>query len=173
MNRPETYSLWLRPFGDLAFKLQQRIDKLSETYGTPRFEPHVTLLGGLEAGETELTQWTGTLASSLRPFDLVMTRAGYMDTFYQALFIHVKKSDSLMKARKIAERLFDKRPEQRFIPHLSLLYGDLTRNEKERILNVMGREFHLRFTAHNILLVNTTGPPENWEKIHSSEFKSG
>jgi len=172
MTQQNTYSLWLRPFGDIAYKLQQRIQKLSKKFDTPLFEPHVTLLGGLHAGETELTQLTETLAGSLHPFDLVMTRAGYLDTYFQSLFVHIKKSDELMNARNRAERLFDTESEGSFMPHLSLLYGNLDRNEKERILNVMGREFHIRFTVHNILLVDTTGQPENWDKIHSSEFQA-
>lgn len=170
MSQKQTYSLWLRPFGDIAYSLHERIKKLSEKHKTPVFEPHLTLLGGLDFGETELTQLTDTLASSLHPFEILLTRAGYMDTYYQSLFVHAELSEELDSAREMAERLFDKEPEE-FVPHLSLLYGDLSRKEKERILNVMGREFHIRFPVHNVLLVNTTGKPDEWEKIHSAEFK--
>ena len=171
MNETQTYSLWLRPFGDIAYSLQERIKKLSKKHGTPVFEPHVTLLGGLEMGETELIQLTDTLAAYLHPFDIVLTRAGYMDTYYQSLFVHAEKSEEMMNAHSTAKKLFGIDREEEFVPHLSLLYGNLTRNEKERILNVMGREFHLRFSVHNVLLINTTGKPKNWKKIHSAEFK--
>lgn len=170
MKQQQTYSLWLRPFGEIAYSLQQRIEKLSETYHTPVFEPHITLLGGLQLGKTGLTQLVETLASSLHPFDVVLTRAGYRDTFFQSLYVHVEKNEALLNARKTAEQLFD-HPEEEFMPHLSLLYGDFSRDEKERILNVMGREFHIRFPVHSILLVNTTGEPGRWEKVHSAEFK--
>lgn len=166
----ETYSVWLRPFGDIAFKLQQRIKKLSEKYDTPIFEPHVTLLGSLKKGKTEMIQLTDTLAGSLHPFELVLTKAGYLDTFFQSLFVHVKKSDELMNARNTAEKLFDYQVDKEFMPHLSLLYGDLNQNEKERILNVMGREFHIRFSVNSLLLVNTTGLPKDWKKIQSAKF---
>ncbi|MFH5832600.1 2'-5' RNA ligase family protein [Halalkalibaculum sp. DA3122] len=172
MSQKQTYSLWLRPFGDIAYSLHERIKKLSAQHDTPVFEPHVTLLGGLAAGETALTQLTDTLASSLHPFEILLTRAGYTDSFYQSLFVHAEKSEELVKARRNAERLFDVHPEEEFMPHLSLLYGNLTRREKERILNVMGREFHTRFPVHNLLLIETTGKPESWKKIHSAEFKS-
>ena len=171
MDRKRTYSLWLRPFGDVAYSLQERIRKLSEKYDTPIFEPHVTLLGGLDLSKTELVQLTGTLAGSLHPFEIVLTRAGYMDSYYQALFAHVVKSNDLAYARKTAEQLFNKKTEEKYVPHLSLMYGDFTKEQKERILNVMGREFHIRFPVHNVLLVDTTGKPAEWKKIHSSEFK--
>lgn len=173
-NQSATYSLWLRPFGDIAFKLQQRIEKLSKTYGTPLFEPHVTLLGRLEQGETELIQLTDTLASALSPFDLVITKAGYLDTFYQALFVHIKKCSELMEARTTAEQLFGTTGEDYgddYMPHLSLMYGDFDREEKQRILNSMGREFHIRFKVHSLLLIETTGMPSDWRKVHTSEFR--
>lgn len=170
MSQKQVYSLWLRPFGNAAYQLQHQIEELSNQYDTPVFEPHVTLLGGLRFGETELTHLTETLAASLHPFEIALTRAGYMDTYYQSLFVHVKKSEALMNARETAEKLFGREPEEEYVPHLSLLYGDLSRNEKERILNVIGRKFHIQFSVHNVLLINTTGKPEEWEKIHSSEF---
>ena len=172
MAPSEKYSLWLRPFGDTAFSIQQRINKLSEKYGTPSFEPHVTLISGIRYGETELIQLTDTLAGALKPFDLLLTKAGYRDKFYQSLFVHIKKSDELMNAYNTALRLFDYEAEEEYIPHLSLLYGDLSQEEKERILSVMGREFHIRFGVHNLLLVKTEGKPKDWEKIHLADFKS-
>lgn len=170
MNQDQTYSLWLCPYGDTRYLLQERIKKLSDQYSSPLFDPHVTLLGGLKKGETELAQLTDTLAGSLRPFDIVLTSAGHTKSFYQSLFIHVAESEELLKARKYAEKLFGIAPDEPYNPHLSLMYGDFDRDEKERILNIMGRQFHIRFTVHNLLLVNTSGEADNWKEVHSSEF---
>jgi 2'-5' RNA ligase len=164
------YSLWLRPFGDIAFSIQQRINKLSDKFGTPKFEPHVTLISGLRHGETELVQLTKTLAGSLKPFDILLTNAGYRNKYYQSLYVHVKKNEALMNAYQTALHLFDIEESEEFIPHLSLLYGDLSQQEKERILSVMGREFHIRFEVHSLLLVKTGGLPSEWKKIHLAEF---
>lgn len=170
MSNKPLYSLWLRPFGDIAFSLEQRIRKLSEKYGTPRFKPHVTLLGSIEKGKTELIQLTDTLASSLSPFEIVLTKAGYSDSFYQSLFVKVEPGEELLTARQRAEKLFGYDSEASYLPHLSLLYGDLEREEKERILNVMGREFHLRFPINSLLLIRTDGLPDKWEHVHTAVF---
>lgn len=166
------YSLWLRPQGDIAFSLKQKIKKLSEKYKSPVFEPHVTLLGGLEAGETELSQLTDTLAGALHPFDLIMTQADIGNSFYQSVFARIKKTDEILKARETAKRLFSVEADEKKdrFPHLSLMYGDFTREEKERVLNAMGREFHIRFTVSSLLLVDTSGSPKGWKNIHSAEF---
>lgn len=171
MPASSVYSLWLQPNGDIAYQLQERIKKLGKKYHTPIFAPHVTLLGSLSASETELTSLTNTLASSLHPIELVLTRAGYHNLFYQALFVHVKKSNALEEMRHTACQLFDHSKTDSFMPHLSLLYGDLSQKEKERILNVMGREFHIGFIVKSIVLMQTEGPPEEWKKIHTAVFK--
>lgn len=171
MEASSVYSLWLQPNGDIAYQLQERIKKLSKKYNTPVFSPHVTLLSGLKASETELVSLTQTLASCLHPTELVLTKAGYRNTFYQSLFVRVKNNSTFKEMRETACRLFDQSETGPFVPHLSLLYGDLSQKEKERILNIMGREFHIRFSVNSIVLMQTEGPPEQWKKIHTSIFK--
>lgn len=170
MVSEETYSLWLCPVGEIAFSLKQHIQKLSEKHNTPAFDPHVTLLGGLQASRQELVDLTETLASSIRPFEILLTRAGTGTSFYQSLFVRVKETKPLLDARKKAEKLFEHHPEENYMPHLSLMYGDIVREQKERILNAMGREFHIRFSVQSLFLVETTGQPREWQKIHAAEF---
>ncbi len=172
MNESATYSLWLEPSGNVAYKLQERIKKLSKEKDTPLFSPHVTLLGGLNSSETELIPLANTLASSVAPFELQLTKAGYLDTFYQALFIHVEENSQLQELRKNACRLFDCGEKNDYMPHLSLLYGDLSQKEKERILNLIGREFYIHFPVKNIVLMQTDGKPDQWQKVHAAMFKS-
>lgn len=171
MTETSKYSLWLEPSGNIAYKLQERIRKLSKENGTPLFSPHVTLLGSLYASETELIPLADTLASSVEPFELELTKTGYRDTFYQSLFIHVKENSQLRELRNNACRLFDCN-EDEYMPHLSLLYGDLSRNEKERILNIIGREYYVRFSVNNMILMQTDGKPHQWRKVHAAMFKS-
>lgn len=166
------YSLWLEPTGDIAYRLQERIKELSRKHNTPVFEPHVTLLGGLTYGETELVQLTDTLGSSLKPFEILLTKGDCGSSFYQSIFIRVKESKELKYARNLACRLFDVNEAEEYTPHLSLLYGDMPMNEKERILNLMGRDYHVSFKAKGVRLVRTEGKPDKWKKIHSSVFKN-
>lgn len=171
MKESVSYSLWLEPTGSVAYKLQERIKKLSQKFGTPPFTPHVTLLGRLNSSKTELIPLTNTLASSVKPFELKLTKAGYLNTFYQALFIHVQQNPQLKELRNNACRLFDCTDREKYMPHLSLLYGELSQNQKEIILNNIGREFYIRFPVKNIVLMQTQGTPDKWRKIHTAVFK--
>ncbi len=164
------YSLWLQPSGDIAYRLKERINAMSQQYGTPSFAPHITLLGGLKSSETELISLTNTLVSSLSPFEVTLKETGYSDRFYQSLFLRAEKSSVLEGVRKRACRLFDISDAEDYHPHLSLLYGDLSQKEKERILNVMGRAFYIRFPVKSIVLMQTEGSPEQWKKIDTAVF---
>lgn len=42
------FFLWLTSVGEGYDRVAELIDQLSERYRGPRFEPHLTLLGGLE-----------------------------------------------------------------------------------------------------------------------------
>lgn len=171
MSLSSVYSLWLEPNGDIAYRLQERINRISQKYGTPAFAPHVTLLGGLKASEIELISLTNTLVSSLYPFEVTLTKAGYTDQFYQALFLKVKKNRILNEVQERARQLFDRSDTDGYYPHLSLLYGDISQNEKERILNIIGREFYIQFPVKSIALIQTEGTPEQWKKIDTAVFK--
>lgn len=165
------YSLWLQPSGDIAYRLQERINNMSQRYDTPSFAPHITLLGSLKSSETELISLTDILVSSLSPFEVRLTKAGYSDRFYQSLFLRVEKNNMFQEVRKRACQLFDMSDTEDYHPHLSLLYGDLSQKEKERILNIMGREFYIRFPVKSIVLMQTEGTPEQWKKIDTAVFK--
>lgn len=171
MPKPATYSLWLQPSGKMAFQLQEKIRKLSEKYGTPLFAPHITLLGGLHSTKAGLISLSDTLASTLHPLDLTLTTAGCRNRFYQSLFIYVEKSKPLMELRSMAERFFDASDDENYMPHLSLLYGDFTRKEKEKMLNGIGREFYRKISVKSLALMQTNGKPEQWKKIYTAVFK--
>lgn len=165
------HALWLRPFGDAAYELKERIKKLSEKYETPLFEPHVTLLSGLRRGETELIQLTETLAGSLSPFEIELGEPGYRDHYYRSFFLHVKKTDALIDAQQTAEKLFGCSTDETYLPHLSLMYGEVEERHKRMLVDTMGSLKHAGFPVHSLLLIQTEGGVDDWKKIHTAEFK--
>jgi 2'-5' RNA ligase len=172
MLKPSTYSLWLQPNGKAAHHLQERIKKLSRKYQTPVFSPHITLLGGLNESQTKLISLVDTLAHTLHPFELMLTTVDHRNTFYQSLFVHVQETRQLMELHKMAVRFFGEPGDNHYMPHLSLLYGDLSVKEKGVILNNIGREFYKNIEIKSLVLMNTSGEPNQWLKIHTAVFKS-
>lgn len=170
MAEEPVYSLWIRPYGNLAHKLQERINELSKAYNSPKFEPHLTLLGGLKSNEPELISLTEVLAHSLSPFSIKLTELGTGPDYFHCVFIKAKKSKELMHAHENAAKVFEVNPAKSYKPHVSLLYGNFDVHEKARIKNKMGQSYDTEFKARNILLIKTSGTPDQWKKIHSVDI---
>lgn len=153
------------PQGKTNEELTDLIARLSKTYSTPLFPPHVTLLGGLTDTEDNLLSLSRKLAARLRPFDIRLTRADYLDEFYRALFVRVSETQPLMSANLQARGLFGRDHDRKFMPHLSLLYGNLDVGLKEAILTEAGRTFDRVFPVDRLFLHCTTGDTQDWYRL--------
>jgi 2'-5' RNA ligase len=166
-----TYSLWLMPVGDLYHWLVDTIFELSRKYSTPTFEPHVTLLGRITGPEREVVSNSAELAQRISPFTIRLTRVDYLDRYYRCVFVRVAASGPLLKAHRAAREIFDLEKSPAFMPHLSLMYGDLARDVKEKIVAELGWQFELAFRARSLHLVLTRGEPGAWRHLRAFGLK--
>jgi 2'-5' RNA ligase len=166
-----TYSLWLMPAGDLYYWLADTILDLSRKYSTPTFEPHVTLLARISGPERKIVSKSAELAQRISPFTLRLTRVDYLDRYYQCVFVRVATRDPLVKAHRAAREVFGLEKSPAFIPHLSLVYGDLARDVKERIVAELGWRFESTFKARSLDLVLTRGEPSAWRRLRGFGLK--
>jgi 2'-5' RNA ligase len=166
-----TYSLWLMPAGDLCHWLADTILELSRKYSTPTFEPHVTLLGRITGPKRTVVSKSAELAQRISPFTLRLTRVDYLDRYYQCVFVRVAASGPLLKAHRAAREVFDLEISPAFMPHLSLIYGDLARDFKEKIVAELGRKFELAFRVRSLHLVLTRGEPGAWRRLRAFGLK--
>ena len=170
MTKAKGYSIWLIPAGGVYQKLSEIISQLSEKYSAPNFEPHITLLGNLIGPEEDLISKTLKLTAQLKPFKINLKKADYLDEYFKCLFIRAEKTKELIRANNIAREAFNFKPDPEYMPHLSLMYGDLSSKTKEEILADLGKEFDLSFEVRSIHLFSTTGEVKDWYRI--KEFPS-
>ena len=164
------------PTGATFVKLAHIISQLSKDYSTPSFEPHITLLGGVIGSEEEIVKKTAQTASMLAPYEILLTQVDYLDEYFRCLFINVEKTSEVMNANAKAREVFheyitSKHPATEYMPHLSLLYGDISSQTKEAIVKKIGREWNLTFEAASIHLFLTKGDVKDWHKL--KEFPLG
>lgn len=159
------YSIWLTPTGEVYRKLAEIISQLSKKYSTPNFEPHLTLIGDLIGSEEEIISKTLKLAEQLKPFEIKLKKADYFDEYFKCLFIRAGKTKEVIEANNIAREAFNLEPNPEYMPHLSLMYGDLSPEIKEEILTDLGKEFDLSFEVKSIHLFSTTGEVKDWSKV--------
>lgn len=167
----EGYSIWLIPTDEIYQKLAEIISQLSDKYSAPNFEPHLTLIGDLRGSEEEIISKTSKLADLLKPFEIKLKKADYLDEYFRCLFIRAEKTRELIQASDVAREIFNRKSDPDYMPHLSLMYGDINPEIKEKILANLGKEFNLSFEIKSIHLFSTTGEVKDWYKVKESPLK--
>lgn len=164
------FSLWLLLPREAHERFQALIANLSARLGTPVFEPHITLLGGLAGSEEELRQRMRTLAAATEPFEVWLLEAACLDEYYRCLFVKIALTRTLQEAQAAARQVFDQRWEAGFYPHLSLVYGELAQPEKEKILDDIGRYFNESFRIEELALYDTSS--KDWRCVERCRLGS-
>ena len=158
------FSLWLTPEGSAYERFGEIIARLSGRYGTPAFQPHVTLLGELPGPEDHVLERCGDLARHLRPLALRPAAVDHGDTYFHCVFVEIEPTPELRAARERALELLGGH-DVAFHPHLSLLYGDFSAREKEAVVADVARDMGSPFEARHVDVVATMGAPESWRRV--------
>lgn len=115
----------------MASLLQAEVDTLAAKHkGAPRFQPHVTLLGGIEQGEAQVLEAAATLAADLQvsrrlpaahtcrsllspkiesahpscplqPYHIDFERVAYGAIFHQCVYLLGRKGEATMRVSRL------------------------------------------------------------------------
>lgn len=106
------------------------------------------------------------LASALNPISVELGSVGYLDEYYKCLFIRLKETEDLMKAHERAKEIFDRREDPLFMPHVSLMYGNLKASRKRKIISSIGKDLQsVSFEVGSLLIYSTEGEPSDWYRV--------
>lgn len=116
-----------------------------------QFIPHVTLLGGIECSLVKAQEITQELVQSraLKPVDILLDKVGYGEIFHQTVFIHVSKTEELVKQHDVVLDAFGMEASvSGYMPHMSLIYSHmgiddrrlLAEEEEERLLKSCSKD---------------------------------
>ena len=158
-----SFSLWLMPDGGAKKFFQKTINKLSENYRAPAFEPHITLIGGFLGIEKDLLIKTELLARQIKSFKLSIKNIGISNQFFQSLFLKVQLSKDLYNARKLSCIKLGLTIEG-YEPHLSLLYGKYTTNEKRKMFSIIDN-YPKSFIVNKIYLAHNNEINFKWKVL--------
>jgi len=126
------YALWLVPEDAAASQLHSVIRQLADRYTTPVFSPHMTLLGWVKGEETELAGKLEALAARLTPIQARLTGFAGAPYYFRCFYSPVESSTELRQAVDEASHAFGASAGSDFQPHISLIYGQLDRDEKKQ-----------------------------------------
>jgi 2'-5' RNA ligase len=161
------YTLWVVPPGEVYEKLAALILQLSRRYNAPKFEPHLTLLGDIEATEEGMLEKSQQLAESLNPFRVHLAKVGQLDDFFRCVFLRAEETPALMAANAEVRKMFGRQADPGFMPHVSLLYGHYPAEIKEKAIAQIGGGFDIEFDVNSIHLVYSSAniPINDWNVI--------
>jgi 2'-5' RNA ligase len=159
------YSLWLMPEGPEQKEFTDVITRLSERFGTPTFEPHVTLLGGLHGEERAIVTRISDIVRTMRPVQIRTSTLHSQEDYFRQLFVQVEKTRPLMETRARVKVLAGGRRERPYSPHVSLMYGNVRYQDREALLMELGGEIVSEFETKTLHVVDTAGTPDRWRRV--------
>lgn len=159
------FSLWLIPPEPFFSRYRDLIHRLSREYGTRTFPPHLTLLGSHRGEEAGMIEQARALARMLAPVPVRLREIGARNEFFRCVIVYADKSPELMEANRQARELFHAEAGSEYLPHLSLVYGDLAGAQKASLIRKIERPMEDRFMVRTLRLIATGGGSEGWRLV--------
>lgn len=137
MDLANSYYLWLLPDEPYFDIYHQTIADLAAQYKTPVFEPHVTLVSGLSAPESRLITAVSNFAATHKNLILTFHSIGYTHGFFTSLFLRAHLTPEADQLNQKARQALNPFSQTNYDPHLSLLYGSISPDEKQSIIETL------------------------------------
>ncbi|KAL3678407.1 hypothetical protein R1sor_021363 [Riccia sorocarpa] len=154
-----TYSIWANAPADHP-GVKDTAQHLRQIYGGPEFDAHVTVLGSFSLPPDEAKARLQTLCRSIPPVTYKLTGVSHGPSYFQCVYLTVDPSPQVRiistfshkpvmspsvekmvtDVNRKAQEIFDHKTEG-YMPHLSLLYGDLKDEDKESAKAVVEEKY--------------------------------
>ena len=157
-------AIWLIPSEEDRNFYQEIINELSQEYNTPVFEPHITLVAVQNATHVQLGKLKNYYKVIL-PIKVNMRNLGSLGKYYQQVFISGNGGQRLLNLWQKSLEVLEM-PTYQFMPHLSLLYGDLEKEKVQAILDKYQDKLDRTIFIESVKIMDTGGEVANWKPIN-------
>lgn len=155
--------LWLNPSRHASDQFADVIQQLALELNAPIFEPHITLLGNLKGSEAEHVARSTELARRLSPFPIVLRGPAFGEDYFHCVFLVADMTAPLLHAHALARQIFHQEESGRYRPHISLVYGRYSENEKRDIIAGLPATLCLPFDVSRLSLIRGgRDDPQEW-----------
>ncbi|CAB4276320.1 unnamed protein product [Prunus armeniaca] len=167
------YSVWALPPDDVAPRLKKLMQGIRDEFSGPEFEPHITVVGAISLTPEDALNKFKSASRGLKAYDAKVDRVATGGTlFYQCVFLLINPTPQVVETSAHCCGHFGFNSSTPYFPHLSLLYADLTDEEKKKAqekANSLDESIgSLSFPVTRLALYKTdTGDKtlKSWEKI--------
>jgi putative hydrolase of the HAD superfamily len=137
------------------------IRELSRSFDAPLFEPHLTVCSGLCIDPGSLTERVTMAAQEFSPLTLQVKGVGCTEAYFRALYIEFMPDQRLATLRDHVGIGVEQPDNGVFLPHLSLLYGEMPLAEKETLALQLPPD-RTEFTFDSLKVVTPANIQEGW-----------
>lgn len=116
------HSIWLMPTADDAAMLTRIVDDLARRFGTPRFQPHLTLVEDMERSVGDLAPLVEDVAAGIGPFAAPVAAIGVSALFFRSFYARFIAEGPLLELKRRAIEKILPGDIAEFMPHISLAY---------------------------------------------------
>jgi 2'-5' RNA ligase len=125
-NQAAILAYWLVPAEPRKGLLASRIANLASQFVTPLFEPHVTVYAAKEANIEAFNK----VVARYQTFRLTVRGIQYSDEFTKSVYVQFEPSRVLSQLSEELRQASLSQDEYELNPHLSLIYKNMTRDER-------------------------------------------
>jgi 2'-5' RNA ligase len=171
------HSLWMVPReGSATVKAYSEIvSQTAQELNTFDFLPHITLVAAITTGEEDVLKRTRELGKQLAPYQYELDGISYRDAYFQCVYATYQRTPEVVAANELARQVFpEKQSDPPYMPHLSLIYGDLTEEEKTKtVIPKLEKAFEQRsdythtIQVDAIQLWSTQGDVAEWYVVET------
>lgn len=155
-----TYSIWLVPTTKDAKYLNQIIKNLAAQYDAPKFDAHITLYSKIRS----LSKAKQVLNDHI--FCFIRTKSigiGKSDYLWKTVFLKIKKDKPLSHINQVLAK--NLKTKYAFEPHISLIYKNLNRQTKTKLIKTL--KMKKSYTFDRIVIVRSSKDVKQWKKLYS------
>ncbi len=163
--RTNYHSIWLMPCAEHERRFSEVVQDLARRFGSPVFQPHLTLVEDMPRTCEELEPLLARVAEGAASFEAGVETVEGSPLYYRSLYARFPVVAPL-KAMKIkAVEGFGVGSIETFVPHISLAYGVQESSDKSRAVAVLQRRMMgmgVRFDRVCIVASSQHTPIEEW-----------
>jgi len=146
------YAIWFLFEKNDQEYFSQIISKLSNQYRSPIFTPHVTAYGLIDAELEELDEIILDSINSIHSFNIEKNTISFSDDFWKTLFVEFNSNDEMQEINKNLTQHLSKFATYELKPHASLIYKEMSTEEKQRLSDTLEIKNSFKITGIGIQL---------------------
>jgi len=172
VNNAINYSLWVRPTQIQIDEFTKIISRLAHSYHTIPFPPHITLVSSITSDIDSIKQACVNIIDQTQQIDITLQNIAYTKTYYRNFFVQADLTQALSKLHEDTLSALMHKVDEAFMPHLSLLYGNLEIETKKDLQKSLEKTCSKLLHLQRLDLYSTSGKVTDWFLVESYLLKS-